>query len=210
MASSTARESRIDYFFLNPLLAAGFTSYRIDREDLFLTHRPIEITIEVPKVIQRVRVLNKPDDYSILIEDKIDKAIDEDKNKTKDDDTHKHQPEQIRRQHIEDFHKCLDAAIEQRISRIKEAQAQGDTDRQWMLITAAVEQAAIEYLDLQGKDATRMRGRSRVSFRKQDRELTQGGGQPKTPLSNIRSTSLPKPQQHIRHRETDSAISQRG
>lgn len=43
-----------------------------------------------------------------------------------------------------------------------------------MLITAAIEQGVINDLKLEGKEATRMRGRSRVSFRKQDRDITQG------------------------------------
>ena len=59
----------------------------------------------------------------------------------------------------------MDAAIEDRITRIETSQLHKDTERQWGLIAAAVEDAIIKEFNLEGKQATRMRGRSKVSYR---------------------------------------------
>ena len=68
----------------------------------------------------------------------------------------------------------MDVAINERLQRIELSQLQKDTDRQWDLIAPAVEEAIIKYLQLEGRQATRMRGRSRVSYRNEDREILQG------------------------------------
>ena len=49
-----------------------------------------------------------------------------------------------------------------------------DTTRMWDLVAAAVEQANIQFHKLQGKDAKKMRGRSKITFEKQVKNMLQG------------------------------------
>ena len=51
---------------------------------------------------------------------------------------------------------------------------QKDTTRQLDLIAASTEQAVIDFLKLGGKDASKMRGRSRVTFQKKDKVTLEG------------------------------------
>ena len=69
---------------------------------------------------------------------------------------------------VDQLHLHMDAAIEERIQRIELSQLQKDTDRQWDLIAAVVEEAIIKDLNLEGRQATRMHGRSKVSYRDED------------------------------------------
>ena len=70
----------------------------------------------------------------------------------------------IRKALLEELHGEMDKQIAKRQYRLKQADVQRDTDRQWDLIAAAVEQANIDWHGLTGDDAKRMRCRSRVTF----------------------------------------------
>ena len=59
----------------------------------------------------------------------------------------------------------MKVCIEKRQHRLKLAQAQKDTTRQWHLIAAAVEEANIEYHKLSDKQVAKMRGRSKITFK---------------------------------------------
>ena len=62
------------------------------------------------------------------------------------------------------FHAEIDKQIEKKKHRLEDARLKHDTERQWMLITAIVEGAAIQFFELEGKDAVKMRGISKVAF----------------------------------------------
>ena len=49
-----------------------------------------------------------------------------------------------------------------------------DTTKQLDLIAVATEQAVIDFLKLEGKEASKMRGRSRITFQKKDKITLEG------------------------------------
>ena len=55
-----------------------------------------------------------------------------------------------------------------------QAQEAKDTTRQWDLIAAANEDAIIAYLNLRGREATKIRGRSRIAFKNKKRNCLEG------------------------------------
>ena len=180
-----AKESRIDFIFLNPQLAPALEDCMVDMEDLIKTHRPLIVKLRMGRIQTTARTLEKTTDYSELIAQKIQHGIDDALGKTaQDDQDHGHddsskQPPKvdtgrIRRDIVNGFHDEMDIQIEKRESRLHEAQQSSDTERYWMLITAAVEEAAINYFHLEGKYATKMRGRSKVTFKCVQRCLLHG------------------------------------
>ena len=68
----------------------------------------------------------------------------------------------------------MDQQIAKRQHRMALARYKKDTTGMCDLVAAAVEQAAIHVHNLQGKEATKMRGRSRISLRKQVKDMLQG------------------------------------
>ena len=68
----------------------------------------------------------------------------------------------------------MDKHTDDRKYRIAHAESKKDTSMQWDLIVAAVENAAIEFFKLEGKQATKMRGRSRITFTKKIKRMLQG------------------------------------
>ena len=67
-------------------------------------------------------------------------------------------------------------SIERRQNRLKLAQAEKNTTRQWHLIAAAVEEANIEYHNLRDKQAAKMKGRSKITFKTATQYAFQGAG----------------------------------
>lgn len=59
----------------------------------------------------------------------------------------------------------MDEAIAERIQRLKDAAVSRDTERLWMLTTAAIESGFVKHLSLTGPQADKMRGRSKVSIK---------------------------------------------
>ena len=68
----------------------------------------------------------------------------------------------------------MDEQIKKRQHRIKLAQNQRNTTRQWDLVAAAVEQANIEFHKLDGAEAKKMRGRSKIVFKDRTKDSLQG------------------------------------
>ena len=68
----------------------------------------------------------------------------------------------------------MDTAIDHRAERLETAQNMKDTDRQWALIAAAVEDAIIKDYNLEGPQATKMRGRSKVAYRDEEKNILRG------------------------------------
>ena len=70
---------------------------------------------------------------------------------------------------------------------------QKDTTTQWDLVAASVEEANINYHGLTGKNATNMRGRSKVTFKKAVRNHLEGMGLEEENIENdVRLTWLRK------------------
>ena len=65
---------------------------------------------------------------------------------------------------VGELHRYIDGALDKRKHRLRDAVNRGDTTLQWELIAAAVEQGNIEHYKLKGKDAQNMRGRSRITY----------------------------------------------
>ena len=75
----------------------------------------------------------------------------------------------VRKQHIEILHGHMDEQIRKRHHRLTQAQAAGDTTVQWDLVAAATEEANIDYHQLRGREATKLRGRSKVVFQNKEK-----------------------------------------
>ena len=76
----------------------------------------------------------------------------------------------IRTQHLETLHGHMDEQISKRRYRLLRAQEAGDTTIQWDLIAAASEEANIDYHQLKGREATKMRGGLKVVFQQKGEE----------------------------------------
>ena len=72
----------------------------------------------------------------------------------------------IRKRNLDKLQHMMYEQVDKRIHRLRLAQKQRDTTRQWHLIAAAAEQANIEFHELDGAQATKMRGRSKVLYKK--------------------------------------------
>ena len=64
----------------------------------------------------------------------------------------------------EDLHQIMDEQIAKRQKRLAAAEEERDSNKLWDLITAAFEGAAVQYFELQGTQAEKMRGRSKVQI----------------------------------------------
>ena len=63
----------------------------------------------------------------------------------------------------------MEEQIETGQYRLKHAQEAGDTTTQWDLIAVATEEANIDYHQLKGREATKVRGRPKVVFQKKEK-----------------------------------------
>ena len=68
----------------------------------------------------------------------------------------------------------MDDALERREHRLKHAVKIKDTSMQWDLIAAVVEEAVIEFFKLEGKEAKKVRGRSKITFNEKTKRLLKG------------------------------------
>ena len=68
----------------------------------------------------------------------------------------------------------MDEQIKKRQHRIKLAQVQRNTTRQWDLVAAPVEQANIVFHKLGGAEAKKMKGRSKVAFKQVEKSALEG------------------------------------
>jgi hypothetical protein len=98
----------------------------------------------------------------------------EEHKKTKEKQPRKVNASKIRKKHLDELHKLMDDQIEKRDWRFQLAVFQSNTTRQWQLIAAAVEEANIIFHKLTGRDATKMRGRSKVSFKSKNKDALKG------------------------------------
>ena len=65
----------------------------------------------------------------------------------------------------------MDQRTDNRKYRLEYVANGKDTDRQWSLINAAIEEANIKFHNLESTQATKMRGRSKATYQTCDRGL---------------------------------------
>ena len=70
-----AKETRIDYIITNQFLTPVASKGRVDNESGFPTHRPFAIDVEAALTNIRLKKLRKPDDFSEMFEEKVQKVI---------------------------------------------------------------------------------------------------------------------------------------
>ena len=78
----------------------------------------------------------------------------------------------IRKRNREELHKEIDDQFERREHRLKHAVKSKDTSMQWDLVAAAVETTVIKVFKPEGKDAGKMKGRSRIYFQQENKKVT--------------------------------------
>ena len=188
-ANADVRESRIDYIITNAYLAPAVRAFRIDEDADYPTHRPAIIDVGTKKLMTATRQLQKPTDFAELFEAKLQEEVTRQQDimneQSKVDGSEPNTADQnkIRKQHIEILHGHMDEQISKRHYRLLQAQVAGDTTIQWDLIAAAMEEANIDYHQLKGREATKMRGRSKVVFQNKEnialRELTSSKTKPR-------------------------------
>ena len=66
-----------------------------------------------------------------------------------------------RKEEVMRLHVAMDAEVEKRASRLRQAKDDADSERLWQLITAAFEDGIVKYLGLEGKEALLMKWRSK-------------------------------------------------
>ena len=120
-ANAGAKQSRIDLILANCHAESALSNFKVDHEDPFLTHRPVGVELTVQALRKKTRALVKPDNFSILIEERIDKEIQRATDDAKDqeqrngnDTATKVDQGKIRKAIIDQLHLQMDNAIEDR------------------------------------------------------------------------------------------------
>ena len=147
----------------------------------------MHIEIDAKRMQRKTNQLTKPTNFAELFEEKVQREIAEaevnlqhqQEGEAHSDGKRKEKPKgvdenQIRRKNQRELHALMDEQIKKRQHRIKLAQSQRNTTRQWDLVAAAVEQANIEFHKLDGAEAKKMRGRSKVAFKQDDKSALEG------------------------------------
>ena len=122
---------------------------------MFPTHSPVQVKIAAKKVRTQTRRLRKPESAAEAIQAKIKERV--------ADKTGKETSE-VKRQQMEELHKYMDEEVGLRTCKVQEAKQSKDANRLWDLVTAAVEEAFVRYLELEGLKAMRMKGTSKVQI----------------------------------------------
>ena len=153
---AAARATRRDYMIANELLLPAIEAFRVHRSDEFPTHAPLQLRVATQKLGYWTRRLRKPENAADAIRDHIDEAVKgvEEGKATAD----------ARKAHMQRLHAMMEAEMSERQTRFEEAGRMKDASRMWDLITAVAEASFVKFLGLQGRDAMRMRGRSKVTI----------------------------------------------
>ena len=72
--NATAKESRIDYIFVNQYLLPAVEECKVGMEDSFATHRPLKVRIKTARIVKQLKTLRKTTNYAELLELKVDEA----------------------------------------------------------------------------------------------------------------------------------------
>ena len=119
------KESRLDFILVNDILFDAAKGYRVSKEGLFPTHRPIQVCLDLAKLSVEKRTLRKPMSASDAFEEKVERMVEEGKDGAKENE--------IRKAEKQALHVAIDHQLEQREGRMTEAILQGDTGKLWGL-----------------------------------------------------------------------------
>ena len=165
-ANANAKESRIDYVIANDRLYPAVNNFWFDQDANYPTHKPLCIEVKTKKLHSETNEMQRPTNFANLFEEKVmeevaaqqvkdDKKSEEEGKESKAVDQYA-----IRKDNLRRLHEHMDKQVDKRKHRLQHAAANKDTTTQWDLIAAASEEAVIDFLQLQGKEASKMRGRS--------------------------------------------------
>ena len=177
------------FFFANEWLYPAITACKVDQCGDSPTHRPLFIEANVEKMETVTRKLQKTTDYAKLLEDKIQGRVQEAKAKAEaEEEAHGGKAQgggkatkktgadenAIRKQTTKELHDERDKQVARRACRFRDAAMREDTTTQWDLVPASVEEANIHYHEVIGRDAIKMRGRPKTTFKKTIRNFLEG------------------------------------
>jgi len=169
--NALAKESRISLFISNRWLTPAIRHFSVEQNASYPTHKPIRIQVATSELKIVTNQLRKPTNFATLFQEKLDKDIEARNEAEKDAKENNEEPKKVdvndaRKEHTQRLHDLMDKHLEKRKHRLQAAAINKNTTRQWDLIAAAAEDANIEYHQLTGVEAKKMRGRSRITFQK--------------------------------------------
>lgn len=123
--------------------------------DDYPTHQPVQIKIASAKVAVVCRKLRKTESAVEAVAKKVEEAT---ATKTEAEKV------QTRIQFNAQLHGMMDKHLAEREQRLNDAQAAKDTTTMWKLISASIEAAFIQFLELDKREAKKMRGRGVVTI----------------------------------------------
>lgn len=174
---ANSNESRIDFILANSRMTPAIVSCCVDENNDFPTYRPLIIEV-VAKILEvDIKELQKPTNFAWMlnhkIEEEVEKAqIQKDEEVTNGNNNLQGEKEHdIRQRNIDRLHGKMDGSINQRKHKLAYAVKNKDTSTQWDLIAAGVEEGVIDCFELEGKEATKMGGRSQITFNKKSKRL---------------------------------------
>jgi hypothetical protein len=178
--NAKSNESRIDYIIANDRLTPAIKACWVDQQADLPTHKPLAIEVDVKEMKRVTRMLAKPTDFAELFEQKIREDVAQLEQEHKEGRIQAGHPmldkkgepnvNKVRSRNTQELQTLMDQQVASREYRFKLAEMKKDTTRQWDLVAAATEAAVIEYMNLKGNEAKRMRGRSKVRFMKQEED----------------------------------------
>ena len=181
-ANADVKESRIDYIITNAYPTPAVKAFRIDDDSDYPTNRPAFNDVCTKKLQTTTRQLHKPTNFADLFEAKLQEEekrqqdIMNEQSKADGCEPTTADQNKIRKQHLESLHGHMDEQIRKRHYRLLQAHVAGDTTIQWDLIAAAMQETNIDYHELKGREATKMRWSSKAVFQNNEktalRELT--------------------------------------
>jgi len=152
----------------------------VEQSGVYPSHRPLLMNINIRKVYRTTKQIEMPTNFAELFEEKLKKDIEEartlheEKQHEEGGKRKAFNENDVREASKKKLQHLMKTSIERRHARLRLAQEDKDTTRQWQLIAAAVEEANIEYHHLRNEQATKMRGRSKVTFKTTTRYAFKG------------------------------------
>ena len=139
--SGVTQATRRDYVLVNEYLLPAVVECKVCYDDTFPTHSPVSVAIASAKVPTQRRRLRQVDSAATAIQEKMQSCIGNKTGKEAADE---------KKAQVERLHAYMNMKFEKRTDRMQEAQGQADAHRLWDLITAAVEESFVRYLELAG------------------------------------------------------------
>ena len=152
-----ATESRIDFILANSRLTPAITTCYVDESSDYPTHRPLIIEIVTKLLENTSRELKKPTNFAKMFTQKIEDEIEEaavkreEEKENGNDNFEGEQEHSIGQRNIEALHREMDQAVDKRKHRLDYAVKLRDTNTQWDLIAAAVEEGVVGFFQTTGK-----------------------------------------------------------